>query len=457
MGRNTRCFAQENSELQVPRLKRFLKTDSAYGELLVRGASASFALQLAGLVTGFGLQILLARSLGSEEFGLYVYALTWINVLVILPKLGTDTMLIRFAAAYSAEGNWALLRGLIRFSAVTVFSLGCLVGLSVFSSLWILGELADSAQVRVIWLALPLLPLLALNSARQGLMRGLKRIIPAQLPEAFLRPSILILLVLAGGNLLAGPLTALRTMAMNLVATAVMLAVALVWSRQAVPNEVGFHSPKYLPRVWLSASSFFMILASLKVLFHRTDVLMIGLFLDAQSVGVYSAAARIAELGSLALIAASALLAPLISELHATQDRVALQQSLRFAAKGILLGSLLILGFLLLTGEIILSAFGESFVVGYQPLKLLLIAHFFNALAGPVGFLMSMTGLHKIAAIIASIGLFANASLNYLLIPRFGIDGAALATALSLLIWNGVALFFVWRRTQLNPTVFGRK
>ncbi|MCA9836212.1 MAG: polysaccharide biosynthesis C-terminal domain-containing protein, partial [Trueperaceae bacterium] len=79
-----------------------------------------------------------------------------------------------------------------------------------------------------------------------------------------------------------------------------------------------------------------------------------------------------------------------------------------------------------------------------------------SAFSGSVGFLMSLTGHHNQAALFVLGVLLLNVSLNFLLIPQFGMNGAAVATSASFIIWNMAALFYVLRTLKINPTVLRR-
>ena len=79
--------------------------------ILVRGASGAFVVKIGGVLSAFFLQVLLARVLGVEEFGIYIYALTWMNFGSMLGRLGIETAGLRLIAAYNAREEWGLFKG----------------------------------------------------------------------------------------------------------------------------------------------------------------------------------------------------------------------------------------------------------------------------------------------------------------------------------------------------------
>jgi O-antigen/teichoic acid export membrane protein len=103
--------------------------------------------------------------------------------------------------------------------------------------------------------------------------------------------------------------------------------------------------------------------------------------------------------------------------------------------------------FLLLAGPGLLEWFGAE--EASPALRILLIGAAFNAISGPVLTLMNMTGAERRARDIVAVSAVLNLGLNVLWIPRFGIVGAAWATTLSTVLWNGWAMAWVWRERRV--------
>ncbi|MCK5538013.1 MAG: polysaccharide biosynthesis C-terminal domain-containing protein, partial [Bacteroidales bacterium] len=94
----------------------------------------------------------------------------------------------------------------------------------------------------------------------------------------------------------------------------------------------------------------------------------------------------------------------------------------------------------------ILSFFGEEFIVGYSALILIVVGWIFNAWAGPVVAMMNMINLHKEVQNIYIIVALVNILLNGLLIPKFGITGAAIASMMSAILINLFTVFIVFKK-----------
>ena len=77
-----------------------------------------------------------------------------------------------------------------------------------------------------------------------------------------------------------------------------------------------------------------------------------------------------------------------------------------------------------------------------------------NVMSGSVGALMMMTGRHHFASMVVSLCAALNILLNYLLIPKLGIEGAATATAITVVIWNVTFVLSTRSGLDIKPTFF---
>jgi O-antigen/teichoic acid export membrane protein len=183
---------------------------------------------------------------------------------------------------------------------------------------------------------------------------------------------------------------------------------------------------------------------------NEMDILMVGALLDTRSAGIYSASARLATLVAFVLNAVNVVIAPMISNLYNSDRLDELRMLVRDAGRTIFIVSVPIALLLFLLSHQFLSLFGAGFDKGQLSLKILIVGQLFNALSGSVGFLLTMTGHHREAAWAIGLGLLLGVALNFLLIPRFGLEGAAIATAISMVVWNGMLVWLVWLRLKVN-------
>jgi O-antigen/teichoic acid export membrane protein len=133
-----------------------------------------------------------------------------------------------------------------------------------------------------------------------------------------------------------------------------------------------------------------------------------------------------------------------------------LQNKITLSARLIILLSLPIGIILIFFGKVFLSIYGTDFAIGLSSLRILCIGQLVNASVGSVGLLLIMTGHERDSAWGIGLGAIANVILNFLLIPPWGIDGAAIATSSSMVIWNIILMWFVWKRLGIFSTALGK-
>jgi len=105
-------------------------------------------------------------------------------------------------------------------------------------------------------------------------------------------------------------------------------------------------------------------------------------------------------------------------------------------------------------GPLILPLFGEGFEVGWPALILLAAGNLLLSLNGPAAILLNMTGHQDITAKVYSVAAVANIALNALLIPRFGLTGAALATVFSTAAMSSMLVLFSHRTLGIHTAYY---
>lgn len=421
--------------------------------VLAKGVGAVFALKIVGVLVVFGTHVLLARLLGVGDYGLYAYALAWLQVLLVLGMVGLDTLTVRYTAEYGATGDWPGLRGLLispmRWVVAASSIVACLAALVV----WSLASLLPAEQPRVLWAACLALPLVTLATVKLAALRGFKRILRAESSDAILRNVLLVAVVLVV-YVTTGMVTAAQTMDAYIVVSAVILAIATIWVRAAVPGAANGAEARTDAPVWVRTALPLWGMALMAILLNRLDILMLGAMVGPDASGIYTAVARLAELTAFGLMAVNAFIAPRIAELFRAGKHAELQQLLTWSARGIAVVTLLGAIAFALLGEFALGLFGAEFRQGHGALMLLLLGQLVNGLCGSVGLILTMTGHERRAAWIMCWSAVLNAVLNAVLIPMWGMVGAAAATAVTLVIWNVWMLVVVVKSLRLNPTCF---
>jgi O-antigen/teichoic acid export membrane protein len=440
------------SFLSFNQLKKKINSDS-HRAVLARGAVGAFIVKIFGVGLLFGLHIILARLLGVQHYGIYVYVSTWINILTILCLLGFQTSLVRFIAEYNVKQQWALLRGILRKSEQFVLGFSVSVSLTGVIIIRIMGDLISPDMAITFYIAFALLPVFAFCRLREASLRALKRIIQSELPLQVIRPVLTGLALIGLFCLIGNSLKAWYAMTVNVISVFCVAVIGTIFLHKLLPNEVLRTQPFFSNKQWLKVSLPLLLVAGMSVILKRTDIVMIGFFLGADDAGIYGVASQISNLVVFALMAINTILGPMISELYHTRQKQQLQKIITLAARSIFVFTLVMSLILIIFGKFVLGLFGLVFISAYIPLLVLLAGQIINSLAGSVGLIMSMSGNQNLMGVAVSISVAINIILNLALIPVFGLLGAAVATVISTSMWKISMLIFLKRRIGINSTV----
>lgn len=406
------------------------------------------ALRAIGLALGFIAHVLLSRSLGLQGYGHYVIALGWAMVLVLPARVGFDNSAVRYVTIYLESNDPAALRGFIRTATVTVTAASLAIGAIMVLVGSIAADLPYDAMVT--WAAVSIAPV-ALLGLHSVILRSAGRISASQFYDQILRPALLILLVVmlpfVGGRL--DPAKALM-----LTAFAALAALAfLLLHCRAVLRSSRSTGPDYSAwRDWFAVSLPLLFIGVSQELLNQLEIILLGALADARSAGLFSGAWRLASLMPFALASIGVVSGPMVASAYHRRDLAELNRITGLAAR-LALGFAVCIGLVLVAaGRPLLELFGADFVQAYPALLILLIGGVVNAFTGVVAYLLTLTGrqMHGLAIFAGALGV--SLALNLLLIPRFGMVGAAIASTAALISWNLAMAIFVRRTMGVDAT-----
>ncbi|MGF1479258.1 MAG: flippase [Cyanophyceae cyanobacterium] len=421
---------------------------------LARNALGSFGLKITFVGLAFVTSVVLARLFGPEGYGVYSYAIAWLFVLQIPAELGMRALLVREVASYQARSEWGLMRGILRWAnrAVLIVSVGIALLAAIAARLL---QAEANLQLNVFLLALIALPLLALKSLRQSTLQGLHRVVVGQLPENLIQPSLFIIFLGCAYVLLGERLSVSWAMGIRVFTIGAAFAVGAEFLRRTLPQAVQQASVEYNTEAWMRSVIPFMLISCMNVINNRTDAIMLGAIRGPETVGLYVVAARGAELISFILVAVNQAIEPTIAKLYSEGNHRKLQRLITKSSRIIFFTSLPIALAFILFGHWFLFIFGPEFAQGRAALAFLGFGQLVNSATGSVGKLLNMTGHERDTAVGIGASAVLNIILNAVLIPRFGLEGAACATAISTIAWNILLFSFVKKRLGINTTVIG--
>jgi O-antigen/teichoic acid export membrane protein len=200
-----------------------------------------------------------------------------------------------------------------------------------------------------------------------------------------------------------------------------------------------------------------LIVSGVTAVSGQIPVLMLGAMRDAEAAGILTVAKRLADLTTFPSLALNVVLTPALASMWATGDAWGLQRAVTSCARWVTLLSLPPALVLILFGGTLLQLFGQPFVGGWAAMSLLCAGQIVNMSAGSVGLLLLMTGHESKVAFVSVACAALNFALCALLIPLWGMNGAAVGACFSLVAWNLWLAWRVWRLLGIRPTIFARR
>lgn len=419
--------------------------------LVLHGTAGAFAVRALAAVAGLSMNVLLARVLSVADYGVIALGLSWLTIIATAACFGTDTVSMRYVAQANAAADRGTIASVMKWGRGVTLSLGTLVGAASCGAAWTL--FADYTRDQRLGLSLIVLaaPALALALNRASVLRGVKRVVHAAALETLLKPVTILVLVAA-----TAWFAAWSPGVVSIAVVVVLGHVAMAGAGGCATRSLTVPGQKVSVAQrceWRGVAKPIAFMSVAGVLIGNIDTVLVGYFLDAESAGIYRASAQVAGLVSFGLAASNGIVAPLIAELYGQDKRAELARVLRFS---VALVSVIGVGgaaFMALFGQWALGHFGRAYTTGYDALLILLAAQAVNALSGPTSLMMSMTGHQSTAARIFAASAAISVVLNVLLIPVFGIAGAAVANLISVVVWNLILLLFLKRRLALDPSI----
>ena len=416
--------------------------DSHFSEVL-KGGVVSFLIRILTITLSYIFILIVSRAYGAEAVGILSLCITFIGIATFISQFGFETSLVRFIAQFNATGKKDLikecyfksLKFVVPFSiliTIFVFLLSDLLAIYLFKKpqlgkYFLLSSLAITPSV-----------LIAIN---RGALRGLKKIRESSLFERgsdfFLGIIFLIgFLVLTPQK----PIYPLISMIAGIYLSAIISQI--LWSKYLNSNPANKCLNSISYRQLLNISLSMLIISSMHFIMRWTDIVMLGIFCSEKEIGIYSVAIKIANTTTIMLIAVNSIAGPKFAELYTQNDTYNLKKVVHYSSKLIFWSSAPLLLIFLFLPQTVLDIFGPEFRKGAVALRILTIGQFVNSISGSVGYFLYMTGREKIFQVILFLAAFMNVTINYCLIPKYGIIGAALGTSISIIFWNVASVIY---------------
>ena len=400
-----------------------------------------------GMVFSFIFNWAITKYLPQKEVGIFQYYISMITFAMVIVPLGYQSLAQREAINLNKNS-------LKRLSTQAILAI--LFGSTVFSSIWFFGVtkynwVKNLEEYHSLMIGIIIIPIYALNVFFKAVLQGQNKIYSSVVPDVLIRPILLLL------SLFLLPFLGLEITPTSLLNTLfIILFGALIFSILRTQKNTTDEG-RLVKNNWLKQALILLPIGLISTVNERIDVIMITKTLGPEANAVYSVAFKFALFSGFGLVILNQVMVPQYAlyfkkntTINLLQDKIKVNVRLSFVL------SLAVVLFLLLLGEDLLNWFGkptENYALGYTTILILAFGQLFNVAVGSTGYILTMAKKESLVMISIVTGIIVNVLLNYFLVPIMHIEGAAIATSASIIVWNIMMLIFVKTKTKINPTI----
>lgn len=411
------------------------KSSNGDTDWIVKSASITLIGTILGGVMLFINEVLLARILGSYAYGHYAIAIVITRIAETLSLFGVGMAILHFLPIYKNDKRYDLVWGLVLSAAIVPLLLSLILIIVIKnSSNWfgvILFNDPDSiSYVNILIVAIPFMCLseiAAITTRAYGYSKYYVFI------RNFIPPAIfLIILTFIYTNFLD------KNYIMHgfVIAYVCSLFAGIIWLSKVLDFSKTEIKPRFrFKEIYLF--SFPVLISSFMYLsILWTDILMLGVFSESNQVGIYRACMQIVVLFEIIVISFNAATSRQYSVLYQNNRLDDLKTTYSTANRWIAFIITPIFLIIVIKSRELLELMGSDFTAGWIALIILAFGQVIRAYLGSSGFLLVLCKYQKTEMLNSVVVAILNITLNALLIPEYGIAGAAIATSLSHLALN---------------------
>jgi O-antigen/teichoic acid export membrane protein len=450
--------SQNKMQTESPQQEIVLERSSApelESQKAMQRLAVGAAVSLVGKVLGRGVefikQILLARLLAIEAFGLYALIWNLLKLLAMIAPLGLQNGVIRFATPLRDANKRQFKDTLLRSLALSL-SISCALTVALwFSASWlgqnVFADAGFTPAFRAFVLVMPFMVGLRVAANATRISQRMQYAVYAEeLLQSVSALLMFVLFFLVGWGLMGAIWAATLSFILS-------FGLSCYYLYRLFPDALQLKRELAVTNRALLVYSLPTAMSGLfSVVVNRLDRLFIGYYLTVTEVGIYQAAAQLSIVFAVVLEGFNTVFSPMISDLHHKGYYAELQNIYRISTKwGTYANAPVFLVVFFAPVAVMEGLFGVAFIEGVTPLVILTVGLLINISAGGVARLLIMTGHQNIWFYSSGVVMLLAMALNVAFIPRWGITGAALATSASVALLSLVGLFQVKRLLGLWP------
>tara|TARA_Y100000310_G_scaffold343159_1_gene449508 strand:- start:21346 stop:22848 length:1503 start_codon:yes stop_codon:yes gene_type:complete len=395
---------------------------------IASGASILLVGAFLSKILSYVYRLIVAR-IGVDQYGLLSLALAILGILVTISMMGFNQGIVRYIAYYKGKEDYSKIKGTIVFALKITLSISLVLGILVFlfSEDIAIKIFQNSNLAQILKIIIFALPLTVLSTILIGVIEGFQKVkyevLSKNVGENIVKISLTLILIFLGYNLLGAVIAYVIASLVTLILTLyfVQKKIFPFLSKKIIALDVKKELIKYS---WpLTLTGVIMLVIA------WTDTIMLGLFKSSYDVGIYNASLPTAQILYIVPYALSILFLPVLTELFAKKEMSTFRSTYKTTTKWIFMTNIILLALFVMFPDKILSLlFGSNYIEGSGALIILSIGFFVHFLSANSSNILLTLGRTKIYFLNALIVALVNVGLNFLLIPKYGLIGAAIAT-----------------------------
>ena len=404
-----------------------------------------------GVLLLFGFTLFITNFYSAENVGRYDFVRSTLMVLGGISLMGTNQSIIYYSGLLNARKSIESIRSIYSEMLKIIFTLSLIIlgFFMIFFNESIINDIFKNREsYSLILKTILTLVFFAVTMLNIDTIRALKKTILSEMYRSIFRylPVFIFAIILLKTNN-EELLVEVYLLGFLLLSLFSSIRVYMLFKKIDKPND---KSESFTITEIFKTSSPMALSAIAYFIMQSIDIIILSIYEGFDQIAYYSVSVKLAMLTTLALMSVNIVIAPRIAEIYENQKMQKLQMLIKHSTRIIFLISICVLSVLFFFSEEILGLFGQGYVIANNALLFLLAAQFFNALSGPGAIYLNMTGRQKTLNKILVSALIINISLNFYLIPTQGINGAAIATLVSLIIWNTIATVLIYSRDKIK-------
>ena len=425
-------------------------------KLIAKSSFVIFIFIIISKILTLGYRIIIS-GIGPEEYGLFSLAVMVSGWMIAFASLGLPMGLIRYISYYRGKKQDNKISYLIRislglsiissiFAGILLFILAEFISISIFKKPDLIIYLRGFSLV---------IPLTILSGIFLSTIQAFEKVKSYSFIRNVLDTGIKLIVLV---SLIWIGFTNRAVIFSYIFGMFVVLLVSYYIYKNKISNlfkkySLDIKNKKKITKKLFSYSWPLIFTGLIAFIFSWIDLFAIGYFIeDVAQVGIYSAAVPLAALMAIAPSLFIQLFFPLITKEFAKKDNKVIKEMSKQVGKWIFIINLpFLILILLFPGAIINLFFKPEYLAAINSLRFLSLGMFFYSIFIISENLLSMAGKTKIVLLNVIMASIINLILNFLLVPKYGIEGAAFATMITYISWSLFSLIQAQYHTKIIP------